>query len=241
MEHDARDRRVFLKQVATGGAAAVAAAVPQAANAQAAAPAANSTPAAAAAPAGYTYFTPHEAAFIEAVVDHMIPADALSPKGTDVGVHLYMDRALSGGWGKGERLYRQGPWKQGTPNQGYQLPLTPAELYRAGIAAVDAECARQYGKRFEKLNAEQREEVLKAMQQNKLTLAGGLPARTFFDVLYQNVMEGMFADPIYGGNKDMAGWKLVGFNGVVAVHQQNVVKYLGKKFPIKPLGIADLS
>jgi gluconate 2-dehydrogenase gamma chain len=239
MEHDGRDRRVFLKQVASGGAAAVAAGVPQASNAQSAEHLANGGPAAS--PAGYTYFTPDEAAFVEAVVDHMIPADALSAKGTDLGLHIFIDRALAGGWGKGERLYRQGPWKQGTANQGYQLPLTPAELYRAGIAAVNAECVRQYGRRFEKLNADQREDALKKLQQGKLPLEGGLPAGTFFGVLYQNVMEGMFADPIYGGNKDMAGWKMVGFNGVVAVHQQNILKFHGKKFPIKPLGIADLS
>lgn len=157
------------------------------------------------------------------------------------GVHVYIDRALASGWGKGERLYRQGPWKQGTGNQGYQLPLTPAEVYRAAIPAVNGQCMKQYGKTFEKLDAAQREAVLVGLQGGKVALEGGPPARTFFDMLYQNVMEGMFSDPIYGGNKDKAGWKLVGFGGVVAVHQQNVVKYLGKKFPIKPLGIADMS
>ena len=240
MEHDGRDRRVFLKQVATGGAVAVAGAVPAAALAQSSGTAAAAAPAATA-PTGYTYLTPGEAAFVEAVVDHMIPADHVTPKGTDLGVHVYIDRALASGWGKGERFYRQGPWKQGTRNQGYQLPLTPAELYRAAIPAVDAECVRQYGKPFEKLAAEQREAVLQALQSGKLALAGGLPGRAFFDVLYQNVMEGMFSDPVYGGNKEMAGWKMVGFNGVVAVHQQNTLKYLGKRFPIQPLGIADLS
>jgi gluconate 2-dehydrogenase gamma chain len=240
MEHDGRDRRFFLKQVATGGAVAVATAVPQASLAQAA-NAVNAAPPAAASATGYTYFTPDEAAFIEAVVDHMVPADALTAKGTDLGVNIYIDRALASGWGKGERLYRQGPWKPGTGNQGYQLPLTPAEVYRAAIPAANAQCVQLYGKPFEKLAPEQREAFLLALQGGKVALAGGLPARTFFDMLYQNVMEGMFSDPIYGGNKDKAGWKLVGFGGVVAVHQQNVVKYLGKKFPIKPLGIADMS
>jgi gluconate 2-dehydrogenase gamma chain len=240
MDHDARDRRIFLKQVASGGAVAVATVVPQAATAQAPA-AANPSAATAALPAGYTFFTPDEAAFVEAVVDHMVPADSLTPKGTDLGVHTYIDRALASGWGKGERLYRQGPWKQGTGNQGYQLPLTPSEVYRAAIPAANAQCVKQYGKPFEKLAADQREAFLVALQGGKVPLEGGPPARVFFDMLYQNVMEGLFSDPIYGGNKDKAGWKLVGFGGVVAVHQQNVVKYLDKKFPIQPLGIADMS
>ena len=58
----------------------------------------------------------------------MIPADELTPKGTDVGVNIYIDRALAGAWGKGDRLYMQGPWNIGMPSQGYQLPLTPAQL-----------------------------------------------------------------------------------------------------------------
>jgi gluconate 2-dehydrogenase gamma chain len=239
-KNEGRDRRFFLKQVATGSAVAVAGAVPAASLAQTASAAAATSPASPSA-AGYTYLTPDEAAFVEAAVDHMIPADALTPKGTDLGIHVYIDRALASGWGKGERLYRQGPWKQGTANQGYQLPLTPAELYRAAIPPVNAACVKQYGKTFEKLNAEQREAFLVALQGGKVALEGGPPARAFFDVLYQNVMEGMFADPIYGGNKNMAGWKMVNFGGVVAVHQQNVVKFFGKKFPTQPLGIADLS
>jgi gluconate 2-dehydrogenase gamma chain len=240
MENDGRDRRIFLKHVATGGAVALTTAVPQASLAQATQSAEAAAPTAASAPA-YTYFTPDEAAFIEAVVDHMIPADALTPKGTDLGVNVYIDRALASGWGKGERLYRQGPWKTGTANQGYQLPLTPAEVYRAAIPAANAQCVKQYGKPFEKLDAQQREAFLLALQDGKVALDGGPPARTFFAMLYQNVMEGMFADPMYGGNKDKAGWKLVGFGGVLAVHQRNVVSYLGKKFPIQPLGIADMS
>jgi gluconate 2-dehydrogenase gamma chain len=76
----------------------------------------------------------------------MVPADEYTPKGTDLGLNVYIDRALAGGWGKGERLYMQGPWKQGVPSQGYQLPLTPADLYRAGIEAANAFCVKTYGK-----------------------------------------------------------------------------------------------
>lgn len=249
MENEGRERRIFLKGVVAGGTVAVGSVVPQASQAQAQQTGATATATTTATtttpttdtPLGYTYLSPDEGSFIEAVVDHMIPADRFTPKGTDLGVHIYIDRALSSGWGKGARLYRQGPWTLGSANQGYQLPLTPAELYRNAIAACNAHCVKQYGKPFDKLVAEQREAFLIGLQSGKVTLENGPPARTFFAMLYQNVMEGMFADPIYGGNKDKAGWKLIGFGGVVAVHQQNVVKYLGKKFPVNPLGIADMS
>src|SRR5258707_1467963 len=90
--------------------------------------------------AGYTYRKPSEQAFVEAVVDHMIPKDELTGSGTEIGIASYIDRALAGSWGKGHRLYMQGPWAKGTANQGYQLPLAPAELYRASIQAANAYC-----------------------------------------------------------------------------------------------------
>ena len=234
MHNEGIDRRAFLKSGVLGGAAAVAVTRPPAASAQSAAAAAHAS-------AGYAFLNAYEAAFVEALVDHMVPADRLTPKGTDIGVNIFIDRALAGAWGKGDRLYMQGPWKQGTPSQGYQLPLTPAELYRAGIAACNAHCVTAYTKPFERIAVAQREEFLLALQGGKVVFEGGPPARDFFTMMYQSVMEGMFSDPIYGGNRDKAGWKLIGFPGAIAVHQQNVEKYRDKKFPLDPLGIADMS
>jgi len=171
----------------------------------------------------------------------MVPADELTPKGTDIGINIYIDRALAGSWGKGERLYMQGPWKLGMPSQGYQLPLTPAQLYRAGIEATNAHCRKTYAKTFDLLDEPQREEVLVALSSGKLVFDNGLPARVFWTTLYQTVMEGMFADPIYGGNRDKAGWRLIGFPGAIAVHRDNVHKFRDKKFPADPIGIADMS
>jgi gluconate 2-dehydrogenase gamma chain len=235
MKNDAFDRRSFLKSAVAGSAAAATATLPQSAEAQqrAAAPAS-------AAPA-YSFLNLEEQAFIEALVDHMVPADEHSPKGTDVGINIYIDRALAGSWGKGARLYMQGPWKQGHPNQGYQLPLTPAELYRAGIPAANAYCVKTYGKPFDKIDEAQREEFLLAWQAGKVAFEGGPPARVFFGMLYQNVVQGMFADPIHGGNRGKAGWKMIGFPGIIAVHYQNVEKYRDKRYTAETVSIADMS
>jgi gluconate 2-dehydrogenase gamma chain len=239
MQDQGFGRRDFLKGAVVGGAAAATTTtvldLPQRAEAQPAA--------AAAAPAadGYAFLNLEEAAFVEALVDHMVPADALTPKGTDIGINVYIDRALGGAWGRGDRLYMQGPWKQGTPNQGYQLPLTPAQLYRAGIAATNAHCRKAYGKSFDRLDEAQREEVLLGLSGNKITFDDGLPVRVFWSTLYQTVMEGMFSDPIHGGNRNKAGWKLIGFPGAIAVHRENIEKYRDKKFPANPVGIADMS
>ena len=230
-------RRDFLKGAVVGGAAAATTTTGIGLTSQAQA----QQPAAAAASPGYSFLSLDEAAFVEALVDHMVPADELTPKGTDLGINVYIDRALAGAWGKGDRLYMQGPWKTGVPSQGYQLPLTPAELYRAGIAATNVHCRSAYGKPFDRLDDRQREEVLVGLSSGKLNFDNGLPARVFWTTVYQTVMEGMFSDPIYGGNRDKAGWRMIGFPGVIAVHRENVEKFRDKAFPANPVGIADMS
>ncbi len=227
-------RRDFLKTAVAGGAAA---ATPSLLAESAQAQDAASAPAA----AGYAFLNLEEAAFVEALVDHMVPADELTPKGGDIGINTFIDRALAGAWGKGDRLYMQGPWKPGVPSQGYQLPLTPAQLYRAGIQATNAYCRKTYGKSFDRLDEKQREEVLVGLSTAKIEFDSGLPVRVFWGTVYQTVMEGMFSDPIYGGNRNKAGWKLLGFPGVIAVHREDIIKYRDKEFPAEPLGIADLS
>jgi len=241
MTEQAFGRRDFLKTAVVGGAAAATTGIPQPQSAHAQQPAA-AAPAPSAAPAmeGYAFLNLEEAAFVEALVDHMVPADDLSPKGTDLGINIYIDRALAGAWGQGDRLYMQGPWKKGVPNQGYQLPLTPAQLYRAGIAATNAHCAKTYGKTFDRIDETQREAVLVALSTGKLTFDGGLPTGPFWGTLYQTVMEGMFADPIYGGNRNKAGWRMLGFPGAIAVHREHVEQYRDKPFPNDPIGIADI-
>ena len=103
-------------------------------------------------PSAYLFLNLGEQAFIEAVVDHMVPADQWSPNGTQMGIANFIDRSLASGWGKGERLYMQGPWKKGLPTQGYQLPLTPSQVYRTGITASNEYCMKQYQQHFAQLD-----------------------------------------------------------------------------------------
>jgi gluconate 2-dehydrogenase gamma chain len=190
---------------------------------------------------GYLYLTPDEAGFVEALVNHMVPADHLTPNGVDLGIAVYIDRALAGGWGRGDRMYLQGPWPQGLPAQGYQSPLTPAEIYRTGIAQTNAHCQRQYGQTFDLLSEAEKETVLKALEAGQITFSGGLAAKNFFGIAYQTVVEGLFADPIYGGNRDKQGWKMIGFPGVIETHALNIVSHKNKPFRAPTLGIEDLS
>ena len=226
------------RAVIAAGVGLAGAAVP-AAGAPAPAPAASPAPAA---PAGYIFFKPSEAAFVEAVAAHMIPADELTPDGVALGVPVYIDRALAGAWGKGDRLYLRGPWSVGTPNQGYQLPLTPAELFRAGAAQSNAYCRATYGRAFDRLAADRKEAFLLSISQGTPAFPSGLPSGSFFELLYQLVMEGMFADPVYGGNRGKAAWAMLGFPGVMANNARNAEIYGdGRRFDAKPVSIEDMS
>src|SRR5271169_3164703 len=184
--------------------------------------------------------TATEAAFLSAAYDTFIPADKLSPSGTDCGLVTYMDRQLAGAWGGGARLYRSGPFVQGKPEQGYQLPLTPREYFAAGIKAADAWARKTYGKDFDRLVPAERDAALKAMEGGKADFKD-FNAKPFFEALYQSAMEGFFADPIYGGNRNKVSWRMVGYPGLPATYANKALEYRGKKVIIEPQSIADFS
>lgn len=235
------NRRDFLKTVGTVGATGIAAAV-TADTAEAQAPAAARTPAALTPVShAYTFLSAPEAAFIEAAVDRFIPADDLTPGGTDCGVAVFIDRQLAGAWGTGDRTYMQGPWAKGVPTQGYQSPLTPAEFFRAGIAAANGYCRKTFQKDFDRLTVDQQNKVLQDMEQGRITFEGTVPAQEFFNLLLATSMQGFFADPIYGGNRDKAAWKMIGFPGVIAIYSEHIKTYRNKKYDVEPKSILDLS
>lgn len=202
-------RRIFLK---VSGAAAI---TPAAATAVAAPPAPGSGAPGGGAPGaasrGYFFFTQPESAWIEAAVDRLIPPDALGPGGREAGVPQYIDQQLAGAWGAGERLYRNGPWQPGTPSQGYQLPYTPAELFRNALRGI-ARDLQSGGKPFEQMDGPAQDAYLTKLQNGTQDLEG-VPARVFFESLWAMTVEGYFSDPVYGGNNGMASWAMIGFPG----------------------------
>src|SRR5262249_36330111 len=131
-------RRRFLLGAGLAGASVVAGGAPQAARAQtaAAAPAAPPPPPHAPTQTHLT-LTATEVAFMSAMADTLIPADELSPSGTDCGIVTYVDRQLAGAYGAGAKMYRSGPFRRGKAEQGYQLALTPRQYFETGIAAAN--------------------------------------------------------------------------------------------------------
>jgi gluconate 2-dehydrogenase gamma chain len=106
------------------------------------------------------------------------------------------------------------------------------------IRETNLHCAGQYGKTFDELAPDQQDLVLRGLDEGTLALAS-VPARLFFILLLNNTQEGFFADPVYGGNRDKIGWKLVGFPGVAAVYTEHVDKH-GVPYRVEPVSIADV-
>jgi gluconate 2-dehydrogenase gamma chain len=179
-------------------------------------------------------------AFIVAAVDTIIPADDLSPSGSECGVATFIDRQLASAWGGGAKMYRSGPFLRGKPEQGYQLALTPREFFLAGITATNDWTRKTYGKDFDRLPASERIAALTGLEEGKADL-GHVSARQFFNALLTITMEGFFADPIYGGNRNMASWKMLGFPGLPATYANVIDQYRDKPYTAAPQSIADFS
>jgi gluconate 2-dehydrogenase gamma chain len=212
---------------ATGAVAATALAAPEATAQQ---------PKPAAQPTTYLFFNVDEVAFVEAAVARLIPADDKWPGALEAGVANFIDKELNGAWGAGERLYRSGPWQPGTPSQGYQLPFTPAELFRTALAAITKDLTRA-GTPFAKMSGEQQDTYLRSLEAGATNL-GGVPSDVFFAHLWDATVEGFFSDPVYGGNRDMMAWKMIGFPGAYASYYELVDQH-GLKLDRAPTSLAE--
>lgn len=130
-----------------------------------------------------------EAEALEAIVDRLIPADANGPGAAEARVARYIDRALAG-----------------------EL-ASLRSTYSGGLAAVDFYAEGRFGAALADLGPTQQDAVLTAMEQNAATgFAGG--SRAFFELVREHSLQGMFGDPVHGGNEDFIGWDLLGFPGV---------------------------
>ncbi len=188
------------------------------------------------------FFEAQEWQFILAATDRLIPRDEHGPGALEAHVPVFIDKELAGGYGRAEDWYMQGPFHVDAPAAlGYQLPHTPADIYRLGIAATRRYCQQRFNRDFVTLSHEDQESVLSALEQGRPDFArlgvDDLPSATFFSFLLQNTKEGFLADPIYGGNRHMVGWKMLGFTGARASFREWVDQY-DRDYPLGPVSLS---
>jgi gluconate 2-dehydrogenase gamma chain len=185
------------------------------------------------------FFSKQETQFITAAVDRLIPADELGPGAVAAQVPNFLDLQLAGPYGSAQSWYMQGPWSKGESTQGYQLRLTPAQLYRAAIKAIDSYCTEKFsGKAFADIGAADQDHLLQSLEKGEIEL-NGVDGKAFFKQLLQNTIEGFFSDPLYGGNHDMIGWKLIGFPGARYDYRPYVAKH-NQRLDLTPVGLTTI-
>jgi gluconate 2-dehydrogenase gamma chain len=186
--------------------------------------------------AGSSYLTDVERRFVDAAIARLIPADDLGPGAKETGVTDFIDGQLAGGFGRADRWYMQPPFKDGTAQQGFQSELAPAELYRAAISAIDQHCRTSLdGRAFAELEQAEQDELLSSLESGEVDL-GEIDSEAFFKMLRDNTIEGFFSDPMYGGNQDFGGWRLIGFPGP-RYDYTDFIERFGEPYPLPPVGI----
>lgn len=184
------------------------------------------------------YFNSDEWEFIKAFTNQLIPEDELGGGALIAGVPEFIDRQMLTTFGTGELFYMHGPFHiDALPTLGYQEQYPPNELYKHAIAQINQFLQKPYQKRFDQLNDDDQISVMEKIEAGNIPLEGISSSTTFFNLIWQNTQEGFLSDPKYGGNKNMIGWKLVGFPGARADFMDFVDKP-GTKYPYGPVDIA---
>jgi gluconate 2-dehydrogenase gamma chain len=183
------------------------------------------------------FFKPDEWSVLQAAIDRLIPADTEGPGALELDVAAFIDRQMEGAFGHAATWYMRGPFHpDATPLAGYQSPMTPRDLYRTGIAALDIHCKAHFaGKPFVQLSVAQQDTLLHGMDSGEIRFEQ-TSARHFIALLWQNTKEGYFSDPIHGGNKHAASWTMIGFPGARADYLDWVAQP-GKVYPLGPVTI----
>lgn len=167
------------------------------------------------------FFTAADARVIGAACERIFPSDASGPGAKEAGVVIYIDRQLAGPYGADKYRYTKGPFVESFPEHGYQGKENPRETYRIGIEKL--------GANFAELTPEEQTQKLQAIEKTH-----------FFQLLRAHTVEGMFSDPMHGGNVDLIGWQLIGYPGPRMNYRNDVDQHFGSEFRPKPAGLEQI-
>lgn len=171
---------------------------------------------------------------LSAATERIFPKDDNGPGAIELGVPYFIDKQLAGPWGMNAKEYMKGPFPQNATvqdnkidqdNQGpntetqipvpstrYQARLNRSEIFTQGLRKIETVAQDKFETKFTDITGEQQDEVLKMFEDNQVAM-NGVSAQAFFNLLIATTLEGAYADPVYGGNKDMLGWKMKEFPG----------------------------
>ena len=166
------------------------------------------------------FFTAEEARVVVAACERIFPSDESGPGATEAAVVIFIDRQLAGPYGRDKYRYTKGPWAESYPEHGYQGKETPQQIYRAGIMTLGD---------FTSLSAADQDARLRSIEKSR-----------FFQLLRTHTIEGMFSDPMHGGNAGLIGWQLVGYPGPQMSYRDEIDKHFGQPWRPKPASLEQI-
>jgi gluconate 2-dehydrogenase gamma chain len=167
------------------------------------------------------FFSAEEAKVVAAACERIFPSDASGPGATEAGVVIYIDRQLAGPYGRDKYRYTKGPWVESVPEHGYQGKENPQETYRKGLKDLG---------NFTGLSVEEQNKKLAEIERTH-----------FFQLLRAHTIEGMFCDPMHGGNAGLIGWQLIGYPGPQMSYRNEIDKHFGQPWRPKPASLEQIT
>lgn len=171
--------------------------------------------------AALMFLTPNQFDITNAAVERIYPADDNGPGAQDLLVAYFIDHQLASGWGVGAKEYTSGPFFPGEETQGYQGSLNRQEIFTIGLDTIEKHSLEKLNKSFVELTPEEQDAILTDFEEGNVEMKG-VSANYFFNLLRSSTLEGVYADPLYGGNANMEGWKLKNYPG----HQMSYVNII---------------
>jgi len=168
------------------------------------------------------FFTAEEARVVTAACARIFPNDESGPGATEANVVIYIDRQLAGPYGRDKYRYTKAPFVESYPEHGYQAKESPREAYRAGIKTL--------GSDFASLSPADQDAKLRSIEKSH-----------FFQLLRAHTLEGMFSDPMHGGNAGLIGWQLVGYPGPRMSYRDEIDKHFGQPWRPKPASLEQIA
>lgn len=207
------------------------------------------------------FFTPYEAQIIEALTARILPGTPEDPGAREAGVVYYIDNMLAYPDGLPEPVYQQPPYAETYPGDeppttsdyqviwvaedeieryGYQSVLTPRDVFRLGVAAANRYAGERFGVGVLELSEEQQDQLITALLDNEATGFEPLTPESFFHTLRRYTSEGMFSDPVYGGNRNLVGWRLIGYPGAQRAYTPDEISVEGSGLTREIWSLADM-
>jgi gluconate 2-dehydrogenase gamma chain len=159
------------------------------------------------------YFNQLQLQLTEAAAERIYPKDETGPGAAELGVAFFIDHQMASPWGINAREYRMGPFVKGEVTQGDYQIIRRNELFTMGLQAMEDASKQKFNKSFTDLADEEKDAILTSLEKGEVTVINDVTGKTFFNLLRRLTIEGVYSDPMYGGNKNMDGWRMRKYPG----------------------------